>query len=67
MDFEAHSFALLALVICELLGVTYADGENLRQWSDDAADMTDEALLVLQAGAQRQCMLATTGLDPMVY
>ena len=42
VDFqEAISFPLPALVICELLGVPYADREDFRRWSDDAADMTD--------------------------
>lgn len=40
---EAVSFPLLALVICELLGVPYADREEFRRWSDEAADMTDQA------------------------
>ncbi|HEY3263145.1 MAG TPA: cytochrome P450, partial [Pseudonocardiaceae bacterium] len=40
---EAVSFPLPALVICELLGVPYGDREDFRRWSDDAADMTDQA------------------------
>jgi cytochrome P450 len=40
---EAVSFPLPALVICELLGVPYADREDFRRWSDDAAHMTDAA------------------------
>jgi cytochrome P450 len=44
VDFhEAVSFPLPALVICELLGVPYTDREDFRRWSDDAADMTDQA------------------------
>ena len=44
VDFhEAVSFPLPALVICELLGVPYRDREDFRRWSDDAADMTDQA------------------------
>ncbi|MGH3999802.1 MAG: cytochrome P450 [Pseudonocardiaceae bacterium] len=38
---EAVSFPLPALVICELLGVPYADREDFRRWSDDAAHQTD--------------------------
>ncbi|MGH3900140.1 MAG: cytochrome P450 [Pseudonocardiaceae bacterium] len=40
---EAVSFPLPALVICELLGVPYADREDFRRWSDDAAHQTDAA------------------------
>ncbi len=40
---EAVSFPLPSLVICEILGVPYADREDFRRWSDDAADMTDQA------------------------
>ncbi len=38
---EAVSFPLPALVICELLGVPYADREDFRRWSDDAGHQTD--------------------------
>ncbi|MBV9162337.1 MAG: cytochrome P450 [Pseudonocardiales bacterium] len=38
---EAVSFPLPALVICELLGVPYADREDFRRWSDDAAHLID--------------------------
>jgi cytochrome P450 len=42
VDFhEAVSFPLPALVICELLGVPFADRENFRRWADDAAHMRD--------------------------
>ncbi|MDQ4104503.1 MAG: cytochrome P450 [Actinomycetota bacterium] len=40
---EVVSFPLPALVICELLGVPYADRDDFRRWSDEAADMTDQA------------------------
>jgi pentalenolactone synthase len=41
-DFHALvSLPLPVLVICELLGVPYADREDFRRWSDDAADMQD--------------------------
>ncbi|MGH3872482.1 MAG: cytochrome P450 [Pseudonocardiaceae bacterium] len=40
---EAVSFPLPALVICELLGVPYADRADFRRWSDDAAHQTDAA------------------------
>ncbi|MGH3769937.1 MAG: cytochrome P450 [Pseudonocardiaceae bacterium] len=40
---EAVSFPLPALVICELLGVPYADREDFRRWSDDAANTLDTA------------------------
>ncbi|HEV7829763.1 MAG TPA: cytochrome P450 [Pseudonocardiaceae bacterium] len=40
---ESVSFPLPALVICELLGVPYADREDFRRWSDDAAHLTDAA------------------------
>jgi cytochrome P450 len=43
VDFhEAVSFPLPALVICELLGVPYADRADFRRWSDEAGDMTDQ-------------------------
>jgi pentalenolactone synthase len=42
VDFhEAVSFPLPALVICELLGVPFADRDDFRRWSDQAAEMTD--------------------------
>ncbi|MGH3815744.1 MAG: cytochrome P450 [Pseudonocardiaceae bacterium] len=40
---ETVSFPLPVLVICELLGVPYADRRDFRRWSDDAAHMTDAA------------------------
>lgn len=42
VDFHALvSSPLPVLVICELLGVPYADRDDFRRWSDDAADMLD--------------------------
>jgi cytochrome P450 len=42
VDFHSLvSLPLPVLVICELLGVPYADREDFRHWSDDAADMSD--------------------------
>lgn len=44
VDFhEAMSFPLPALVICELLGVPFGDRDDFRRWSDEAADMSDQA------------------------
>jgi pentalenolactone synthase len=44
LDFHALvSLPLPVLVICELLGVPYADRGDFRRWSDDAADMLDGA------------------------
>ncbi|MQA14048.1 MAG: cytochrome P450 [Pseudonocardiaceae bacterium] len=62
---EAVSFPLPALVICEILGVPYADREDFRRWSDDAADMTDQARSFSGLAALWQYMtgLVTTKLD----
>ena len=44
VDFHEYvSFRLPVLVICELLGVPYADREEFRAYCDQIADMTDEA------------------------
>lgn len=40
---ETVSFPLPVLVICELLGVPYADREDFRRWADDAAHLIDTA------------------------
>jgi pentalenolactone synthase len=42
VDFhEAVSFPLPALVICELLGVPYADRDDFRAWSRDVGNLVD--------------------------
>ena len=44
VDFhERVSFPLPVLVTCELLGVPYEDREEFRAYSDQIADMTDQA------------------------
>ncbi|MGH3797458.1 MAG: cytochrome P450 [Pseudonocardiaceae bacterium] len=40
---EAISFPLPALVICELLGVPFADRDDFRGWSDAAAETADHS------------------------
>jgi cytochrome P450 len=40
---EAVSSPLPAMVICELLGVPFADWARFRAWSQQSADMTDRA------------------------
>ncbi|MHA6784319.1 cytochrome P450 [Pseudonocardia saturnea] len=56
---EVVSFPLPALVICGILGVPYADREDFRRWSDEAADMTDQQRSFAGLGALWQYM---TGL-----
>lgn len=62
---EVVSFPLPALVICELLGVPFADREDFRCWSDEAADMTDQTRSLRGRGALWEYIsgLVTAKLD----
>jgi cytochrome P450 len=48
---EVISFPLPALVICELLGIPPEDRDRFRGWSEDTANMTDQARSVAGYGA----------------
>jgi pentalenolactone synthase len=62
VDFhEAVSFPLPALVICELLGVPFADRADFRRWSDEAADMTDPARSAAGLAELRRYMAGLLG------
>jgi cytochrome P450 len=51
VDFhEAVSFPLPALVICELLGVPYADRDDFRSWSRDVGNLLDRERSVTAIG-----------------
>jgi cytochrome P450 len=51
VDFhEAVSFPLPALVICELLGVPYADRDDFRSWSRDVGNLVDRERSVTAIG-----------------
>ncbi|MGH8921404.1 MAG: cytochrome P450, partial [Actinomycetes bacterium] len=58
---EALSFPLPALVICELLGVPFADRDDFRHWSDEAANTVDEARSRAGLGALWGYMVELTG------
>jgi cytochrome P450 len=66
VDFhEAVSFPLPALVICELLGVPYADRDEFRQWSRDVGNMVDAERSAAALGRLWQYLhgLVATRLD----